>query len=413
MSLPEMHTPSRTAGYWFARLAPPILLVALIVLLFYPIFMVGYDNTNWWSDYTLHRQFADEFEATQSVENLPHFAYHLTIIAVSHILPDMPDWQQGRLPVMGAYIGLGLLVYALLTYNRHIITHQPPWWVAIAAALIMLSITPILFVHAPLPLLLGYINPTTYHNPTQIMLKLWVIPVSLLAWRALYPRPLIPWKRSAATLLAAALIVGMTATKPNYTLVLIPGLVIIAGLRVLRRQPVDWLLLTVGLLGPSLIMLGAQYVIAFTNPDGSSIGFEFGKLFWFFAPSRLRLLLMLLGSIAFPAALTVLYFNKARRDTYLTLCWLLFLLGLAISYSLYEDGPRMEHGNFLWTSYITLFVLMFAALRFFINEALPRRMHVSALNWRLALVLLILGLHMVSAVHVWNGFVVNALSTQL
>jgi hypothetical protein len=189
--------------------------------------------------------------------------------------------------------------------------------------------------------------------------------------------------------------------------------VLIAALRMVRRQPVDWLLLIVGLLGPSLIMLGAQYLIAFTNPDGSSIGFEFGKLFWFYVPSSLRLLLMFLGSVAFPAALYVLYFNKARRDTYLNLCWLLFLLGVVISYSFYEDGPRLEHGNFLWTSYITLFVLMFASLRFFINEALPRRMRASGLNWRLALVLVILGLHTVSAVHVWAGFVTNALSTQI
>lgn len=385
-----------------ARTGPPILLIILIIGLFYPIFMVG--NSSWWDDYQIHRALAHGLADTRSLNGLPHFGYHLSVIAASQLFPDLPDWQQGRLPVLGVYVLLGLQLYALLMWNRTVIPTRRPWYVAIGAVLIMLTITAI-FVRQPgFPYLIGYVNPTTYHNPTQIMLKLWVIPVSLLAWFAIVPQPRSLLRRSGYVLLAAALVVGMTFTKPNYTLALLPALAMAAAFRILRRQSVDWLLLVLGLIGPAIAVLLFQFAITFTTPDDSSVAIGFLTVLRIYIENPRTIGLLFLASTAFPVTVYLLYFERARRDSYLNWSWLVFLFGAAISYFLYEDGPRFTHNNFGWTSYITLFVLMFASLRFLLNDVLPARFRWSDLNWRLVLVFVILGLHIASAVYYWNVF---------
>jgi Na+(H+)/acetate symporter ActP len=61
-------------------------------------------------------------------------------------------------------------------------------------------------------------------------------------------------------------------------------------------------------------------------------------------------------SAAFPIAVYGLYWKSAVRDARLNLAVLLFAFGISYSHLLSEKR-HWEHGNFIWSGYITLFIL--------------------------------------------------------
>ena len=71
---------------------------------------------------------------------------------------------------------------------------------------------------------------------------------------------------------------------------------------------------------------------------------------------------------------------------------------------LFESGPRLRHANFVWTSYSVTFVLMFASLRFLIEQYVQYRESAAtdtlAINsrppWQFSVALLVFSLHVVS-----------------
>ena len=114
----------------------------------------------------------------------------------------------------------------------------------------------------------GYIGLANYHNPTVHLLKPFALLSFILAARAVSGRT-GNWKQVA---LAAALIVLTAGTKPNYALSILPALGLIALLRLLWRQPLDWKLLLGGFFIPGASTLLIQWLIAFDdNNPGASI----------------------------------------------------------------------------------------------------------------------------------------------
>jgi hypothetical protein len=69
------------------------------------------------------------------------------------------------------------------------------------------------------------------------------------------------------------------------------------------------------------------------------------------------LVVKLLLSLLFPLSVLAVNFRRAREDCALMLAWLLFAIGAAMMYLLAESGPRMVHGNMLWSAQIAVFIL--------------------------------------------------------
>ena len=217
--------------------------------------------------------------------------------------------------------------------------------------------------------MLGYLNPIVYHNPTSITARLFIIPVAALAFRSFQNQPYRSLNhRVYILLLSSVLIVLLNLAKPSFALALVPGCLVFALWRVLSGKRVDWFLLALGVLLPATLMTALQTVMSYVVSDGSSsiaIGFlTFMKL-------RLptwRILIQLLLSIVFPVGVGLLYAKQARRDTFLGFSWTVFICAILVTYMLYESGPRMRHGNFLWTSYNAIFLLMFASILFLVEQ---------------------------------------------
>jgi hypothetical protein len=145
---------------------------------------------------------------------------------------------------------------------------------------------------------------------------------------------------------------------------------------------------------PAVALLGYQ---ALTFTDG---GLEIAPFMTFdlwayhYNPLANTLLpLKFLLSIAFPLAVYLAYFPRARRDTAFNLAWLCVAVGMAWTYLFADSGDRVA-GNLVWNGQSAVLILYVATLLFWLREnpwlnagKLPRS------YWRFALCALVFALH--------------------
>jgi hypothetical protein len=79
------------------------------------------------------------------------------------------------------------------------------------------------------------------------------------------------------------------------------------------------------------------------------------------------LALKYLLSILFPLSVVVLYGKRAWADSGLKFSLLAFLIGTVYTYTLGEK-LRLAAGNFLWSAYITVFLVDFFAMVFLVKQ---------------------------------------------
>lgn len=379
-------------------------LVAIMLLLFSVVFIRAASGI----DYDLHGQLATKISSAETTsEPVPHFLYHLLIIGFSEILPGLPRAVQLALPVILMNVLTGLLLFELLRCAFNDVL-SPGVTAGLSLSLMILS--PV-FLGMNLPYVPGYIHPTIYHNPTQNILKLFVIPVTIFAWLTIQPRVFQSRNRRIfLVLLAFLMTLLMSISKPNYALCLIPALGLCVLYRMLRRQPVDWLLLIVGLALPMAGMLVLQFLVTYSSGDDSTIAIGFLYFFSLLEIPPDQLALQVALSMLFPAAIYVLYYQKAIQNTALNLCWLTFGMGLVYFLFFYETGDRLLHGNFAWGSYISLFVLMVASVWFVLHDqkavlrTITRATPPQQIPWRLQVVGYLFLLHVLSGVRYYLVF---------
>lgn len=121
-------------------------------------------------------------------------------------------------------------------------------------------------------------------------------------------------------------------------------------------------------------------------------------------------------SIVFPIGVGLLYAKQARRHTFLGFAWTVFICAILATYMVYESGPRIQDGNFLWTGYNAVFLLMFASILFMLEQYLRELRHrygslqVFGLRFskRFAFASLLFGLHLLSGIAYYYRFTFNS-----
>jgi hypothetical protein len=172
-----------------------------------------------------------------------------------------------------------------------------------------------------------------------------------------------------------------------------------------RRWFVD-LKVLVAVFGVLTFFLVFQYVTTF-NTGGASqgLGIQPFVLLQHRGISLPTILIRQAFSIVFPVALLVLYWSSARRDTLLMLAWGCFVLGAFYALAVVELGERFKDNNFYWSGEITLFLLFFASVHFWLRQ-MGGRFDLSTRRARIAM--LLWGLHIASGV-IW--YLVQLLTT--
>jgi hypothetical protein len=303
------------------------------------------------ADYTIHRNIAVAMKAHLTLYS-PHFLLQFLVLVVDFLLPGNID---------AAMIVVNLLAYAATAaIILRVILHRtssPAVAVTLTLALLLASSVALLF---PIDrhLYRGYIPANVFHNPTMVLLK----PLALLSFgyaaAALWPEQ---GAKVRTTILCALLTVACALAKPNYTVCILPALAIVAAKRGAFHSPIDWKLLVLGFVLPACATLLLQYHWTFS--DSQIPGVLPGNSHIVFAPlavvrrSSTWLVVKLLLSLLFPLSVLAVNFRRAREDCALMLAWLLFAIGAAMMYLLAESGPRMVHGNMLWSAQIAVFIL--------------------------------------------------------
>lgn len=349
------------------------------------------------TDYLFHIQAAEAI--TRSVEvDFPHRLYHWFTIGLHSLLPGTNFYVAG--------IGVGLISYLLLasvvmvSLHRQLRGRRP--WLALALTLGLMLTAPILILNLQgSGLYFGYLHPFTYHNPTSTLMRPLALITFLYVAYALVS-PVAAWGQIA---LAAFVSLLLSNAKPNYSLALLP----VAGLgmvyRLGRRLFVD-LKMMVAILGVITFFLVLQYLTTFNSGGASTgLGIEPFALLQERGFSIPIILIKYALSIAFPSAILVLYWPSARRDALLMLAWACFVVGVFYALAVVELGTRRTDNNFYWSGEITLFLLFFASIHFWLRQ-MGGRFDLSARRAQIAMV--VWGLHIVSGFY-W--YVVQLLTT--
>ncbi|MDE2747772.1 MAG: hypothetical protein OXI34_02295 [Chloroflexota bacterium] len=348
------------------------------------------------------RQIEIAFALPDSTDYIVHVLYHAIFLSLHQLAPSVPHSTVALWAILLVMLPVPLIAFALL---KRAAGHSLP-----ASSLVALSFA--FTIAAPITIwtnafMLGYINPISYHNPTSIAARLFVIPLSLLALRIFQSRQYHSLNQRTHIILSSAAVVLLSAlAKPSFIFVLLPGCFALMLWRSFRRMHVDWLLFVAGFCIPGIFMLGLFYLLGFNNQyGGTNIAFGFLTFMRFWIPNW-RIPIQLLLSLAFPLVVFWLYFEQARRHLYLTMSWVICAVALAVAYLLYEEGPRFAHGNMIWSSYSAVFLLMFASLLFLVQQHAREREHGYAdftifglgVSRNVAFALLVFGFHALSGI---------------
>lgn len=211
---------------------------------------------------------------------------------------------------------------------------------------------------------LGQGTGNPWHNPTNIAVKGFAVLAFALICYLLKTEIC---KKKHYIVLAILLAISALA-KPVFLQGIIPGLGVYFILQILLGGKIAWKENMIRFLKiavcffPSVMILFIQFLILFLSnqdPSGVSLSFGWGEVLYHWTPSLFKSFLL---AFAFPISVLVIDFKNIIKckEYQLALCY--ELCAWLESVVIYETGQRKMHGNWLWGSYISMFVLWVISL---------------------------------------------------
>jgi hypothetical protein len=340
------------------------LLVAVVgVVVFWPVFSrIG--HTASYGDFGVHVNVAREMAATGRLL-IAWPVFHLATIAIHSILYHLGALvsfpRAGELVITAAMVItlVGLYEWLASSLGSSLSSGWRASLTLMAVCVSLLIIGPInLFSVVDHDLYLGYLTPTSFHNPTYLVLKpLALLQFALVSGALIPSRVVEPWSRWRWVLTVVSSVLTPLA-KPNYAVCLLPALGLLFAYDMISRarRPGSfglWRRITLGVVLPTVVVLAWQYLSTFGQPDTGLV----------FAPFRFvdsvssDILPKTLASLAFPILASIALRPLVGPDRRLQLAWLAAGFAIAYYFLLDESGYRASSGNFGWSVQICLFLL--------------------------------------------------------
>ena len=213
---------------------------------------------------------------------------------------------------------------------------------------------------------LGQTIPNAWHNPTNIAVKGFAILTFGLLVYVLKSEK----KRKYSSFLITAIALFSAFAKPSFLQGMIPGIGIFIILRLcIERKEFDFLKYFKICLCfvPALVVLYMQTMTTFYNQNymrQSTIAVGWGKVLHNWTPN---LFVSFFLSFAFPLFVLLVNFRKLihKKEIQLLLCYEIaaWLEGAL----LYETGEKLMHGNFIWASMTSGFVVWMTMLYYYVE----------------------------------------------
>ncbi len=206
---------------------------------------------------------------------------------------------------------------------------------------------------------LGQGTGNTYHNPTNIAVKGAAVLAFAICADIISDDKDIGRKKYGV--LSAVLLVSALA-KPSFLQGMIPGLglyfcITIWGKEWKERFWKYFVLATAFI--PAVTVIFFQFFISFFGESSEGIGISYGRILYNWTPN---LFISFLLAFAFPITVLVIDFRRLYQDKSIRLLICYELCAWLESAFLYEKGAREAHGNWLWGSYISMFIVWMVSL---------------------------------------------------
>lgn len=295
-------------------------LFAKLVILFRTIFPFGFFSTT--------SQFLQEFIYEHSYD-----ISAIIVVTMAHIASAIIIWMKARKKLLENNIKHSEILSCFIT-------------------LIVIIVGPIFVFTLPENIYLGYFAPNIYHNPTSILLK----PLALI-WFFLITDYLFS-KTDIKIFVYTVIIVFLAAVaKPNFSLTILPALVIVYFVFYLRyTKSINWPLVVGGMFIVSIAVLTAQYWIAYASDGSNKIIFSPFSSLLSYSPNIFLVILKIFMSVPFPLYITIYYWKVVSKEFQFRLGWTNFIIGSLISV-LFMEESHFWHGNFIWGPMIGSFIL--------------------------------------------------------
>lgn len=270
------------------------------------------------------------------------------------------------LPFPGEFIAVfltGLLllgVYATKKLLQFLMPHKDTWvvwvyaWVCNMFFKILIPIIPFISTFRYETVL----NFNVYHNPTYIAMKPFAVlsVYYFLTFIKKYPTEGIKVKE---WFIFSGLMLAATAFKPNFIVgfsiavlfVLIFDFFSHKGKHILNYIAVGTTVF------PSIALTVFQQTQVFNENSHIRIGFMTALNAMNDWP-----LVGIILSMVFPIVILIYNFKDIFKDKFYTFGLLQMLTNLFITFFVYEDGPRLAHGNFLWSSYFAVGIFVIVSM---------------------------------------------------
>ncbi len=346
------------------RWAYPLVLSVLVVVVFTPLIfsVTHYKAGEVTSDFPAFMELTEGLK--QGAGDVPgyhlaHPLWEILVIAVNGLF-GISFRMAAFLVTLSSILAAAIVIYYWLEPILSANGLSRAWGVAAAIGLNL--VTP-LSVLAPIDhrFFAGYIGTIQYNNPTIILLRPLAFLQFIVAIRC-FQDGTQGWRIAA---LAAAVTALATFAKPSFAICLLPAMGLLAGYRWLKQQHVDWRLLLMGFVVPTLGVLTWQFLVAYGSPGQSGIFlYPFGVM----GAQSGFLLIKFLLSIFFPLVVAVMHLREAAHDIRMVLAWLSFFWGIVFAYLFAFGPPLTMDGDFIWGARITLLLLFCVSTLFMLER---------------------------------------------
>jgi hypothetical protein len=204
---------------------------------------------------------------------------------------------------------------------------------------------------------IGYLWAEPYHSPTYALSKPFALASAAFAAYFLGTAAKPSWK--TISLCAASVALGAIA-KPSFMICALPAVVLCAAYQEIRKAPFSRSGVLYGWILPALSVLAWQYYRTYVL-EGTQSQYGDSIIFAPLAVMRFHtnnLAIPYILSALLPLSVLLVYGRQAWADSGFRFSLIAFLFGTVYSYTLAEK-LRLAAGNFLWSGYITVFVIYF------------------------------------------------------
>jgi hypothetical protein len=332
----------------------------LLVGIFFPITyqqVVMFDE----SDYSAHINVARYILTTGKLSfdhwAIPHPLNAFGMIFFHQVLGLSLEYGE-IIVILLSYALLGNIIYSQVKNITYI--HED-WKSMIISFGIIIAGPLFLLVGIDHKFYFGYSGFALYHNPTLILLR----PLAVLMWLFILKYSFSKINTGMGIFLGIIVVILSTLAKPSYIICILPAIGLVVLWRKIRGQSINWWFILFGLFVPAIIVLLWQYTLAFMGSrDASVILAPFKVISWMSHKIVIKYLL----SIIFPLSVSLIYLKRVIHDRAMVIAWVIFGIGSFYGYFLAEGGISIYSGNFLWSTHITLFILFFQAVVFFLSQ---------------------------------------------